>query len=302
MASTIPQTTNDNIRIIIASPLNPRYRIQPYILNALSNSKIDTLHINEIFVIDSLSASAVLQQYAPGNLWMNRGNQIGMGKAVGIELNGTITNNLFFHIDLFNHIFTNSPYSSHANYVPHHEFGHCYDHSTRGEIISPPLLMPPDYFILERVHTYYLYIVKGELSACVFSGYAAFHGLVTRQLNVIDEHFDTHFSLIDINDPFTLADFVWFVMSEFSKIVGYRIGNLSFNAIRLSRPSNVDSNVFDILINDFEVFLASQWSTYPAFNQEFNDGCIAIFHNICNALGYRFVLDSAGDTLERIIP
>lgn len=287
------------INIRLSENINKDFEdsIRLRINNALFDSPLKHLEIEKVFVTDGSTAQEIMNDISPSHSYTNNEHTFGVGKSIGLARDNSIINYLFYDIKLFinlNNNRLNKKEQDVYNYVFHHEFGHCIDHNTRKEII-PPQIRNGVIFNKKLSDNYYLYMLKGELSACYFSNYAANSNLIEHQLYSLEFIYNRFFSdtkqcklILDIyndndiaryNLHASFAELCWSTLVEFSKIIGYRIGNTSLANHSLLRPRRFPQSLYNKLMvieSDINIF----WKEYPSFTNSFDEYLISISEEI----------------------
>ncbi|MBE2187891.1 MAG: hypothetical protein IAE98_00355 [Candidatus Kapabacteria bacterium] len=284
MATIIPAFNRNDVQFTLSIGLPKVLEdfSRNVIMDVVNTCHTSPLHISEINVVDSNTSDEVVKRTFPNQAFMHNSLGDSKGKCIGLQAGNTITNYIYLAVELFYDLYLvrDNYRDTIQYYVLHHEFGHCYDHNIRSEIISPPYQSATIYN-KSLADDYYSYMFRGELSAC-------FHSASNLPLRYYDEHMDKvahiyktyHDFLVQRlqktslvsneryieNLYFTVADLSWsLIASAFSQVMGYRIGDLRFNAIPPYCPTNLPTSMYGELIY-LEQRIRPIFN-YPNFNQ-----------------------------------
>jgi len=314
MAITKPTITKDEIIFITKNNDTSlrKFTVQR-ILNTLEDSNIDELFIKSITIVDAESADSQVKAIAPNNGWFSVNYGLGMGKCIGMLIDGQIMDYVFYNLDLFYNlqnpsIAVDSPKV--YQYVIDHELGHSKDHRIR-EAFEAPELWPGNAiediaFILPNVFAHSLYKIKGEFTACYHSAYAASQELIEVQEFELVSTFNSHLNNIKeskkyINTPqgrmnlnYDVANLCTDLLVSYAKLSAYRLGNESLKGIEFEFAYSFPRPIY-YLFETFEKLLADNIPLYPNFPAEFDAEIIKCIRNVAAVYGYIFTVSPEGD-------
>lgn len=192
-------------------------------------------------------------------------------------------------------------------YVIPHELGHCYDNKIRKHLNFSPLRNNDNLFKINTVNMYYYEILLSELSACVFSAYAVNEGIVQYEINNLVNHIDQMMKNISIlkieyysnnevlyNLAFEVSGLFWFILIQFSKLIGFKIGNKDLSNISILENANYGFRD-EYLLEELESLLIKSWDSYPNFELSLEKKVCEIWSKLCLSNGYEYKVGDVGD-------
>jgi len=318
MSITEPLLTEDKISINLESQSNPSFDkfTKDYILQEISVSPISTLNIKKIEIVDLQTGKDAVSKIDLNQTWMNDALGEGKGKSIGKVEGGSITNYLFYLSTLFEDIIIDNPIQGISlpknlcNYIIHHELGHCYDHSTRGEI-NAKIITDKDPFIIADNIEKSLYMFRGELSACVFSNYAADDIVLKMLIFNLNDAYKKYFNWTNYrkiklakdsseiyltNFYFSIFDLCWCTIHSYAKIIGIRLNNPSLAQAPINFSPLIPAPVISLL-EKLENTIIKEWK-YPELPDSINTEVLKTVDNIASVHGYKFIHSQKGDFVQ----
>jgi len=196
-----------------------------------------------------------------------------------------------------------------ALYTIYHELGHCKDGKIRQDITTPHIVNSTNKFKIRQICDYYRHILLGELSASVHSGLFMTAKVFERKLSdtilkiekkltyideLMDKYSKDHSILYEL--AFTVGGLFWFILIQYSKLIGTRISNKRLRDHELILWKEASTSAYSIIL-EYDRLISSAWCVYPNWDSNLFHDLDSTWESLSLSFGYKFVHSDQGDAL-----
>jgi hypothetical protein len=290
-----------------------------FVKDCIKQSRVSESDIDKILLADDDNYLKAIKQLDENETYTKNNMVVGMGKTIyrrnnNEYKNGIVLKRVIIEAPLegnikYKNIDEWEPARLEFLYVIHHELGHCYDNKTRNLIEYPKIFDENKLFKIKQVAEYYTAILLSDFFACVFSAYAAREKMIEYDCRNLDGYvIKGEKRIVDLKTKyfvdknylyelaFEVAGDFWFILMQYAKLVGFKIGNEVLSSVEIKVDSDVINKNIDIL-REFEKILNNCYKYYPNYDSKIHNFLFDIWNRLCLRCGYEFVEGLNSDAL-----
>lgn len=312
---------NIEIRITKMDPSTHLLQSIKSLLNHfIKNMGLSSDDVVQVIVADKEHYESAIKAIDDHISYTNNNDYVGVGKTVSKWLDSdNIVSNIVLHSGMVDSVLSGvlkgCEVSSWANieqqalYTMYHELGHCKDAKIRRDVAAPNAVNSSKQFKIDQVCDYNQHIVLGELSASVHSGLFMTPTVFNLELSstiltiekrltyinkLKNEYSKDHSILCEL--AFVVSGFFWFILIQYSKLIGARIGNKELRnlELRLWKEANTEASS---VISEYDRLISNAWCLYPDWGGDLFHDIDRTWQSLSLSHGFKFVHTEQGDTL-----
>jgi len=193
----------------------------------------------------------------------------------------------------------------------YHELGHCLDNYLRKDLTSV-VIDDGNRFKIRQVAKYYYQIILGEFAACVHSAKIMDADLYRYDLNNTQTMIANQIKNLEPEKRkgqfggsnlkrslFSASGVFWFILVQYSKLIGSKMGNPNLSEIHLETWINAIPKASDLLY-DLSEILSKLWSLYPELNGNSFERILETWKVLAFEYGYEFVENGNNDSVKLV--
>lgn len=267
-------------------------------------------------VADEFSMLEEIRRVEPSAGMTNNDTILATGKTISKKCDGIIKHHVFLNENVVGAAIA-SGMGVHTDgvsevdnlqYVIYHELAHCYDNKQR-ENFEHECRLNTSTFCIEKLSDHYLPIVIDEFFASVFSSFAVSNSLFKFQndefCNMVneftmktDEIKRQYVNDVEVTNKlaFSAAQDAWFVLVQYSKLIGYAVGNSQLRSASVELWDNA-GDTMKVAIEKLAELLGALVKEYPTLPAGIEDEVCAIWNSVALSMGYKFMQTDEGDAV-----
>jgi len=276
--------------------------------------------IRQVILADQEHYASAIKDISGHVSYTNDVHYVSVGKTVSKWLNsGHIVSDLVLHSGIIDKVVSCvsngcdvskwDDIGQQTLYMIFHELGHCKDGKIRQDIKNPNIVNSTKEFKIRHICDYYRNILLGEFSASVHSGLfmtptvydlelSSTLATVEEQLTYIDslknKYSEDNSLLYEL--AFTVGGLFWFILIQYSKLIGVRISNKELCDRGLSLWKEANSEASSI-ISKYDQLISNAWRAYPNWSGDLFHNLDSTWESLSLSCGYKFVHTNQGDAL-----